>query len=68
MVGLTVSLLVKEKISNVIEYENYNQLLRQLVPVPLQEALYLDVAVLKRLKILRLMKLIIWMKIKVKLL
>lgn len=68
MVGLTVSLLVKEKFSNVIEYENYNQLLRQLVPVPLQEALYLDVAVLKRLKILRLMKLIIWMKIKVTLL
>lgn len=68
MVGLTVSLLVKETFSNVIEYENYNQLLRQLVPVPLQEALYLDVAVLKRLKILRLMKLIIWMKIKVTLL
>lgn len=68
MVGLTVSLLVKEKFSNVIEYENYNKLLQQLVPVPLQEALYLDVAVLKRLKILRLMKLIIWMKIKVTLL
>lgn len=68
MVGLTVSLLVKEKFSNVIEYENYNKLLQQLVPVLLQEALYLDVAVLKRLKILRLMKLIIWMKIKVTLL
>lgn len=68
MVGLTVSLLVKEKFSNVIEYENYNKLLRQLVLVLLQEALYLDVAVLKRLKILRLMKLIIWMKIKVTLL
>lgn len=68
MVGLTVSLLVKETFSNVIEYENYNKLLRQLVLVLLQEALYLDVAVLKRLKILRLMKLIIWMKIKVTLL